>query len=263
MVKLDAEPEGGIAFDPKFFIDWPKGHLPHQVRLAGRRLLVGFLLLSVSSVAGDDAPSSGPGSRSPGSGCFTASIRRWAGCLRSRSGCTATASGVVLVALVPIALGHAVAVALVLAAALALGARARRNDAAAACRHRADRLGALARVARPSHAGAGRHADRPCRPRALVVPDGERARRRPDAGARRHAALPCGPPAPDVGRGSLALARSRRVGVHTAAMLAAIGAIALVVYRLVGLAFLRRGWINLDLVWTLSLLLCGVALLVV
>jgi methanethiol oxidase len=35
MVKLDAKPEGGISFDSKFFIDWPKGHLPHQVRLQG------------------------------------------------------------------------------------------------------------------------------------------------------------------------------------------------------------------------------------
>jgi selenium-binding protein 1 len=35
MVKLDADPEGGIAFDPEFFIEWPKGHLPHQVRLQG------------------------------------------------------------------------------------------------------------------------------------------------------------------------------------------------------------------------------------
>src|SRR5262249_5728834 len=35
MVKLDAGPAGGIAFDPKFFIDWPKGHRPHQVRLQG------------------------------------------------------------------------------------------------------------------------------------------------------------------------------------------------------------------------------------
>jgi selenium-binding protein 1 len=33
MVKLDAKPEGGIAFDPKFFIEWPGGRLPHQVRL--------------------------------------------------------------------------------------------------------------------------------------------------------------------------------------------------------------------------------------
>jgi selenium-binding protein 1 len=35
MVKLDAKPEGGIAFDPKFFVEWPKGQLPHQVRLQG------------------------------------------------------------------------------------------------------------------------------------------------------------------------------------------------------------------------------------
>jgi methanethiol oxidase len=35
MVKLDADPNGGIAFDPKFFLAWPKGQLPHQVRLQG------------------------------------------------------------------------------------------------------------------------------------------------------------------------------------------------------------------------------------
>jgi methanethiol oxidase len=35
MVKLDAKPEGGIAFDEKFFVDWPKGSRPHQVRLEG------------------------------------------------------------------------------------------------------------------------------------------------------------------------------------------------------------------------------------
>ncbi len=35
MVKLDAKPEGGIEFDPKFFIEWPKSHRPHQVRLEG------------------------------------------------------------------------------------------------------------------------------------------------------------------------------------------------------------------------------------
>jgi selenium-binding protein 1 len=35
MVKLDVAPNGGIAFDQKFLVDWPKGHLPHQVRLEG------------------------------------------------------------------------------------------------------------------------------------------------------------------------------------------------------------------------------------
>ena len=50
--------------------------------------------------------------------------------------------------------------------------------------------------------------------------------------------------------------------VHTATMLATIGVIALVVYRWVGVAFLRRGWINLDLVWTAALVATGVVLLI-
>jgi selenium-binding protein 1 len=35
MVKADAKPEGGIQFDRNFFLSWPQGHLPHQVRLQG------------------------------------------------------------------------------------------------------------------------------------------------------------------------------------------------------------------------------------
>lgn len=35
MVKLDAAPGGGLAFNERFFIDWPKSHRPHQVRLEG------------------------------------------------------------------------------------------------------------------------------------------------------------------------------------------------------------------------------------
>jgi methanethiol oxidase len=35
MVKLDASPAGGIAFDETFFVKWPKPHRPHQVRLEG------------------------------------------------------------------------------------------------------------------------------------------------------------------------------------------------------------------------------------
>jgi hypothetical protein len=50
--------------------------------------------------------------------------------------------------------------------------------------------------------------------------------------------------------------------VHTAAMLAVAGAIAIAVYEWVGLAFLRRGWINLDLVWVLALMGAGAILLV-
>jgi hypothetical protein len=52
------------------------------------------------------------------------------------------------------------------------------------------------------------------------------------------------------------------LGLHTAAMLATIAIIALAVYRWIGVSFLRRGWINLDLLWTAALAVCGVVLLV-
>ncbi len=52
------------------------------------------------------------------------------------------------------------------------------------------------------------------------------------------------------------------VAVHTLAMLAVAGVIAVAVYEWVGLAFLRRGWINLDLLWALALLAAGAVILV-
>jgi hypothetical protein len=45
-------------------------------------------------------------------------------------------------------------------------------------------------------------------------------------------------------------------------MLATTGAVAIVVYEWVGLAFLRHGWINLDLVWTFVLIGAGLILLI-
>jgi selenium-binding protein 1 len=35
MVKLDTRAEGGMAFDPRFFLEMETGMLPHQVRLEG------------------------------------------------------------------------------------------------------------------------------------------------------------------------------------------------------------------------------------
>jgi hypothetical protein len=52
------------------------------------------------------------------------------------------------------------------------------------------------------------------------------------------------------------------VGVHSVATLAVTGIVAVVVYECVGVAFLRRGWINLDLLWTLALVITGLVLLV-
>jgi hypothetical protein len=52
------------------------------------------------------------------------------------------------------------------------------------------------------------------------------------------------------------------VAVHTLATLIVTGAIALIVYEWVGLGFLRRGWLNLDLAWSLALIGAGLLLLV-
>lgn len=51
------------------------------------------------------------------------------------------------------------------------------------------------------------------------------------------------------------------VGVHSIAMLVTTGLVALVVYEFVGIAILRRGWINLDRLWTLALVAAGLILL--
>jgi hypothetical protein len=45
--------------------------------------------------------------------------------------------------------------------------------------------------------------------------------------------------------------------VHVAAMVTVMAAVSVVVYERVGLGFLRRGWFNLDLVWSLVLLVSG------
>jgi hypothetical protein len=49
--------------------------------------------------------------------------------------------------------------------------------------------------------------------------------------------------------------------LHTAAMLAVIAAIALPIYEWIGVGFLRRGWINVDFVWSVALAVSGAVLL--
>jgi hypothetical protein len=52
------------------------------------------------------------------------------------------------------------------------------------------------------------------------------------------------------------------VCVHTFAMLTVTAIVALVVYDWVGVGFLRRGWVNLDLVWVGALLTTGLLLFI-
>jgi hypothetical protein len=49
--------------------------------------------------------------------------------------------------------------------------------------------------------------------------------------------------------------------VHSLAMLLTTGAVALIVYEWAGLDFLRRGWINVDLLWSAALIGMGLWLL--
>jgi hypothetical protein len=63
-----------------------------------------------------------------------------------------------------------------------------------------------------------------------------------------------------VGRATLATG-GLAVLVHTAAMLAVMGAVALLVYEKVGLEILRKAWVNLDMVWAGALVAAGLATL--
>jgi hypothetical protein len=68
-------------------------------------------------------------------------------------------------------------------------------------------------------------------------------------------------PGGELGAGVLPTALAA-LAVHGLAMLAVTGVIALVVYQWIGVAFLRRGWFNLDLVWSIALAATGLLLLV-
>jgi hypothetical protein len=62
--------------------------------------------------------------------------------------------------------------------------------------------------------------------------------------------------------GSIAISLGA-VAVHTLALVVVTGAVALMVYEWLGVGILRRGWINLDLLWTVALVATGLILFVV
>ena len=166
---------------------------------------------------------------------------------------------VVALALVPIALGHLGAVAAVVAAFLALGQVVDRTRLA--------RLAACTLLAVALWHALRGHRGRPLVGMQAGMP-GLLAWSFVMAGA--HGAglmlipalLPlCTGPLPQAA-GASVLPALGALGLHTAAMLVTIAVISLAVYDWIGVDFLRRGWINLDLVWTGALVVCGLVLLV-
>jgi hypothetical protein len=71
----------------------------------------------------------------------------------------------------------------------------------------------------------------------------------------------CFPPEQQLSVANAAGAAIAGVLVHSVAMLATTAAIAIAVYDWIGLAILRSAWINLDLAWTLALAATGAYLL--
>jgi hypothetical protein len=53
------------------------------------------------------------------------------------------------------------------------------------------------------------------------------------------------------------IASAAALVVHTGAMLLVMGAVALLVYDQLGLSVLRRAWLNLDLVWSVAIIMGG------
>ena len=165
----------------------------------------------------------------------------------------------VLQSLLPIALGHALAIAIVAGAIVALGVfvspdllRALAGSilvlwalyhAVYGSRHRA-RVGMRAGVAGLllwSFLMAGAHGAG-----LMVAP----------------ALMPlCADLGGSASSGPLAMSMLA-VAVHTAAMLIVTAAIAVLVYEWIGVDFLRRGWFNLDRLWTAALFVTGLILLV-
>ena len=64
-------------------------------------------------------------------------------------------------------------------------------------------------------------------------------------------------PATSSSAGSLALVNLLAISVHSVAMFLVMGIIALVVYEKIGLAILRKAWINLDRIWAGTLIATG------
>jgi hypothetical protein len=164
----------------------------------------------------------------------------------------------VLLALVPMAAGHALSILLVAASVMAMGAVLNADAAGLAAgvilmlwaayhwiyghRHRvrAGMTAGLAGLALWSFLMATAHGAG-----LMLVP----------------ALVPLCGNVPTIGGASL-LVSLAAVGVHTVTTLTVTGLVALIVHEWLGLAFLQRSWINFDLLWTGALVTTALALIV-
>lgn len=67
----------------------------------------------------------------------------------------------------------------------------------------------------------------------------------------------------DLSESATALADLAAVGLHTVAMFAVMGVVAVVVYEKLGVMVLKRAWFNVDLIWAGALVMAGVITLFV
>jgi hypothetical protein len=75
------------------------------------------------------------------------------------------------------------------------------------------------------------------------------------------ALMPLCLPGSDAGADGSVVATLAGVGIHTLAMVATTAVVAAIVFEWLGLGLLRRAWVNLDLLWVLALLVMGGLLL--
>jgi hypothetical protein len=75
------------------------------------------------------------------------------------------------------------------------------------------------------------------------------------------ALMPLCPPGIEAGGDGPVAATLAGVGIHTLAMVATTAVVAAIVFEWLGVGLLRRAWVNLDLLWVLALLVTGGLLL--
>ena len=257
-----AKPDGGLELAKDYWVNFPDGYRAHQIRLDGRRLLDGFVLLPIglNGSAADWAPA-GLWLAVIASGLYHGVNPGMGWPLAVSAGLMEKSPRALVAALWPLTVGHLLAMLLVIlpfsllvalvywqrqiqfgASLLVIGfgifRLVNRRHPRALARIRPTQLGLWSFAVAIAH-GAG----------LMLVPI--------YLGLCRAADL-------DRGHEAAGVLISANLGmavlvsvVHAVAMIAAGGLSAWLVYRYLGLKFVSRSWFNLDATWAVSLVLVG------